>query len=432
MGQSNRSERIEVRPKTRKGGDALCLANRKSARWLFAFSVSSRFYWRVECFRPTSRPSDCANRGSRTTSATMRRASTSSPCGSSTSEKIEDASGRGHTGTLRGGKISPDGRFGACLETFRGWPVEDKEHRALIENRPDLSPQGPFTLELWIKPKPELNADYPNAFLLDKKYVAHADYQLVLGPPDAAGPGSLRVDLGFGGRFGHLVRQAGQVPAGHVVSRRLHVRRQRRGELLPQRPALGQQADRRTRGRSPPARIPCRSATASAATTTAFPGFIDQVRISSGVLEFRRARRRADFRPGLLRPHGIAGVAAVRGDQPSAHAAGRGGGAAFLWTAWPRRPRKLAELAPGKPVAVDYPLDTSLRPDAYRLAARLHVAGPEPYQSQEEFPVRIVPRQPPHRFPVLMWGIWQSARRAQGDGPAEADRLHPRPGPRGR
>jgi hypothetical protein len=66
---------------------------------------------------------------------------------------------------------------------------------------------------------------------------------------------------------------------------------------------------------------------------------------------------------------------------------------------------KLAELAPGKSVVVDYPLDTSLRPGDYRVRAQINVAGSEPYRSKEDFLIRIVPRQPPHRFPVLMWGI---------------------------
>ena len=37
--------------------------------------------------------------------------------------------------------------------------------------------------------------------------------------------------------------------------------------------------------------------------------------------------------------------------------------------------------------------------------ARLSIAGPEQYESQEELTVRIVSRQPPERFPVLMWGV---------------------------
>ena len=64
--------------------------------------------------------------------------------------------------------------------------------------------------------------------------------------------------------------------------------------------------------------------------------------------------------------------------------------------------------------------------------ARLHVAGPEPYQTQEECSVRIVPRQPPHQFPVLMWGIWDPREVLKEMGRLKRDRFQPRPGPRGR
>ena len=66
---------------------------------------------------------------------------------------------------------------------------------------------------------------------------------------------------------------------------------------------------------------------------------------------------------------------------------------------------KLAALLPGRPAVVDYALDTSLRADAYQVVARVSVTGANGYQSREESTVRIVPRQPPHRFPVLMWGV---------------------------
>ena len=76
--------------------------------------------------------------------------------------ETEDASGHGHTLKLQGAAIHPSGRFGACLESFPGWPVEDKRHAAVVANHAALSPKGAFTLELWICPKPELKGDYPS------------------------------------------------------------------------------------------------------------------------------------------------------------------------------------------------------------------------------------------------------------------------------
>ena len=114
-------------------------------------------------------------------------------------ETIEDASGRGHSGVLHGAKINPQGRFGAVPRIVRRLASGRQAPPGAVENHADLNPKGPFTLELWMRPKPELNAEYPDAFLLDKKYVADNGYQLILGPPDAAEARTLRATLGFGG-----------------------------------------------------------------------------------------------------------------------------------------------------------------------------------------------------------------------------------------
>ncbi len=109
-----------------------------------------------------------------------------------------DASGNGHELSLQGAEIASAGRFEAALESFPGWPVQDRQHAARAANDPALSPPGAFSLEMWIRPKPELDEDYQDAFLLDKKYVADDDYQLILGRPDRRGARVLRAVLGFG------------------------------------------------------------------------------------------------------------------------------------------------------------------------------------------------------------------------------------------
>ena len=88
---------------------------------------------------------------------------------------LKDSSGKGHDLTLQGAKTGDAGKFGGGLESFPGFPIEDKKYAALTANKPALSPKGAFTLEMWIKPK----ADWPatsRCYLLDKKYVDHTDY----------------------------------------------------------------------------------------------------------------------------------------------------------------------------------------------------------------------------------------------------------------
>ncbi len=318
-------------------------------------------------------------------------------------EKIEDASGRRHTGTLRGAKLSPNGRFGACLETFRGMPVEDKEHRALIENRPDLSPRGPFTLELWIKPKPEFSADYPQAFLLDKKYVAQTDYQLILGPPDSEGVRILHVALGFGADSDIWYAKPARFQPGTWYHVAFTYDGKGEGSFYLNGIPWG---SRRSEGRQSIAAgtHPLSIGDRIGSCYAGFPGFIDQVRISNVVLEFCRARLdRISDRSCFVRRESPASLRFTVTNLEQTPLARADVGISLDGVA--EKTTELAALAPGKPVVVDYPLDTGLRPDAYRITARLNIAGPEPYQSQEEFSVRIVPRQPPHRFPVLMWGV---------------------------
>jgi hypothetical protein len=136
-----------------------------------------------------------------------------------------DAGGKGLDIQLVGAQISPEGRFGGCLESFPGHPVEDVAHQARVKHQPALSPTGAFTIEMWLKPKPELGEDYPEAFLLDKKYVEHTDYQLVLSRPGSDGRRTLRAVLGYGSDSATYVsepaddsRQLPNLPSGLICT----------------------------------------------------------------------------------------------------------------------------------------------------------------------------------------------------------------------
>ncbi|MDZ7617247.1 MAG: LamG domain-containing protein, partial [Patescibacteria group bacterium] len=112
-------------------------------------------------------------------------------------EPAADLSGNGHGLTLNGAEFVEGGRFGGALRSYRGWPAEDKPHQARAKNHPNLTPAGAFTIEMWIQPADALRG-YPEAFLVDKKYVADHDYQLVLLPESAPDMRQLRMSLGFG------------------------------------------------------------------------------------------------------------------------------------------------------------------------------------------------------------------------------------------
>ena len=262
--------------------------------------------------------------------------------------------------------MSPDGRFGSCLETFRGMPVEDKEHRALIENRPDLSPQGPFTLELWIKPKPELNAACPHAYPAGQEI--RRPCRLPIGPrpagcgrqEDFAGHRSASAPIRKPGTPG----RPGSRRARGVTSPSLTTARAKGAFISTASP--GAASGSRDASRSPPARIPCRSATASAAIMAVSRALSIRSAYRTRVLEFRRARvERISDRACFVRMESPASLRfAVTNLQRTPLV---GAEVSISLDGMAEKTTKLAALASGKSAMVDYPLDTSLRPDAYQL-----------------------------------------------------------------
>jgi hypothetical protein len=105
---------------------------------------------------------------------------------------------------LRGAsRIVANGKSGSCLECFRS--RDDSKEGAEIAVRPGLSPDGRFSVELWLRPKPEMS-EAELTFLLDCNYYlntrdlprANTGYALFLRrTPDGVRP---TVVLGFGSR----------------------------------------------------------------------------------------------------------------------------------------------------------------------------------------------------------------------------------------
>jgi len=328
-------------------------------------------------------------------------------------EEAADAAGAKRTATLQGASIHAEGRFGGCLECFPGWPVEDKPHRAMVPNSPALSPSGAFTIEMWIKPKNELNDAYPESFLLDKKYVAHDDYQLILGSPAKNGDRRLQANLGFGNDSQTYYSQ----PAAFEPGRWRHIAFTYDGAgtgrfyLDGRSWGGGESSGRKNISRG---RHPLSIGDRIGSYHHGFPGFIDQVRITSGVREFRRLKleqvsdRRVFVR---MEPDVRLQLAVTNLQRETAAKAKISASLAEIVKVY-----ELTDLAPGQTQTIEYPLDTSLRPDEYALIAQLELPAPQPESLTERLPVRIVPRRPPNQFPVLMWGIYGGVEQ-------EADRL---------
>jgi len=341
--------------------------------------------------------------------------------------ELKDASKRQADAKLQGAKIHPEGRFGSCLESFPGWPVVDQRHSFVVPNSPTLSPRAAFTLELWLQPKAEFESYKGNPFLLDKKYVAHTDYQLVFGPPQKDGRRTVRLVMGFGDESDNWSSELLPWEAGRWYHLAVTydgagtVRFFRDGE-----PAGGQ--SRRGRGSIAAGTHPLSIGDRLGSNYGGFPGFIDEVRITSGIREFRAAavadisRRRVFLRGEeeanlryQVRNHlsrqveGAQAVLSLVGVDPQVV---------------PARTVDLPPIAPGGESVIEYTFPTKLRPDEYALKVQLKIpATAEPkgsdkansgkadkasefeYEGEESFPVRIIARPSPQRMPVVMWGI---------------------------
>ena len=126
-------------------------------------------------------------------------------------DELSDSSGHGHSLELFGAQPIAGGRFGGGLQSFPGWPVEDKQHAAVAKPQSDLSPDGPFTIDLWMKPAADLpEKDF--GYLLCKKYVSNDDYQLSISPLQDK-TRYLQLSLGFGADSEVFASEAVEWPA---------------------------------------------------------------------------------------------------------------------------------------------------------------------------------------------------------------------------
>lgn len=333
--------------------------------------------------------------------------------------ETEDASGNGHSLTLNGAEFVTGGRFGNALRSHRGWPAEDVRHAAVVKRHEQLTPPGPFTIEMWIRPAPELDG-YPESILIDKKYVAHADYQWTIGRADSNGLRQMQVDLGFGDqseryyspeRFELHPDQWYHVAftydaAGTVA---FWINGQNYGTVT--KPGGGAVH---------PGRHDLSIGDRIGSYYHGFPGLIDQVRITHGVREFRpitaslvgvrTAFLRMEESPTLKYQVTNLTKAPVTDISVEMSIVADDALPSVVAATNRRIPPGLdnqaaLDLPAGESAEFSYPLDTGLRPGDYSLQVTINVPDEQTaWQNVERIPLRIVPRRIPHQMPVVMWG----------------------------
>lgn len=312
-----------------------------------------------------------------------------------------DLSGNGHQATFHGTEIEVQGKFGAAMRSFPGFPVEDNRHGASVKNSAKLSPRGAFTLETWIKPEADIEKAN-TAYLLDKKYVSHTDYQLLFNPAGRTGTRTLRAVLGFGDFSETWYSDPLQLKPEtwyHIV---FMYDGAGRGRFLVNGLPHGEKTVPGV-GAITAGTKPLTIGDRNGSNYGGFPGLVDQVRISSGELEFRPVRfDRLTQRSCYIRmeqnPSLAFQVTNLQTDVLSEATV------TWLLNGDVQGTSTLKNLNSGKPQQVLFPLNTALRPDQYQLTARLKTAGPEGTTAEAAFPIQIVSRKLPDQFPVIMWG----------------------------
>jgi hypothetical protein len=323
--------------------------------------------------------------------------------------ELKDSSSKGNDLQLQGGIIRPQGKFGGALESDRGFPIIDKPHAAVAKASPSLSPRGAFTLEMWLQLKPEI-ADYPMSYIIDKKYVAPTDYQITLNR-DASGMGRFSAILGFGADSDTWNSDMLKLDIGTWYHLVFTYDGAGNGRFLFNGSAAGG-ALKPARGAIAPGKANLSIGDRLGSNYRGFPGLLSQVRLCDGVLEFSPASfaltsDRTAFRRLETTSLKFALTNLQRSKLSGAKATISVGGVGA-------RDIVLPDLDPGAVYEINYPLNTTLKPGAYDVTARVTIPGEKPFVSLQQFPINIVGRPLPRRMPVVMWGAdpseWQRLR----------------------
>ncbi len=321
-----------------------------------------------------------------------------------------DSSSHQLKGMLKGAKQSPNGRFGECLESSAGYPVIDESHAVHVSRSPILSPNAGFTVEMWIRAK--VDDDIPKTYapvLMDMKYVRgnHTGFMLSLTRARSKGTRELAVEIGTGAdsfRWYSLPFQADTQAWQHVAFTYDGVGTV---EFFVNGAATGRSTN------------PAAGAMAAAVRNLSigdrmgsnyrgFPGYMDEVRITKGVREFRPVRFAPEMDRFVFRRMDDDAVLTA---QLVNQTGGALAGAKFSvrMPDGATEPITVPDLAEGESHSIRVKVDSSLKPGEYfvELSATLPKWGSSDhdYQSVTRIPIVIVRRPLPDQMPVVMWGI---------------------------
>lgn len=331
-----------------------------------------------------------------------------------------DLSGRGHALAPRGSsRFGDGGAIGAgCLECFATGEDKGAGGGAVAKHHPSLSPEGAFTIEMWIKAKPEIEAN-KSAWLLDKKYIdyhkegadADRDYCLKLVQA-AGGKRRLVAQLGFGDDSADFGSGGFELPTGAWTHLAFAYDGSGAGRFFVNGRDLGG-STHPGRGGVSGGKRDLVVGDRIGSNYAAFPGWIDGVRILSRAEVFRTGRLELDRGVGRWAFRRMEPGASLSARVCNQTGAPLSGCVATLELDGMGAARGIAVGAMGldEDRQIAFPVDTSLRADRYR--GRIVVegrAGETAHRSEMPVELVLAARPVPGRMPVVLWGTGDLGR----------------------
>ncbi|HPA19308.1 MAG TPA: hypothetical protein PLU30_16295 [Verrucomicrobiae bacterium] len=325
-----------------------------------------------------------------------------------------DASGRGRALALRGSSRFTGGGVagGGALECFGSGADRLVGCGAMAKRHPSLSPAGAFTIEMWIKPKPEL-ADTKSVWLLDKKYLDYRkegadgdrDYCLKLVAA-SGGRRRLVAQLGFGKDSADFGSGAFDLPSGEWA----HVAFAYDGAGVGRFYVNGRDAGGSShpgRGAVSPGQRDLVIGDRIGSNFSAFPGWIDGVRILGRAEVFRTGRLEIDRGSGrwVFRRMEQGASFGVRVCNQTGGALSDCIAVLGIESVGLRKEIRVGQMGLDEVRQIAVDVDTSLRPERYRGSVVVTgMAGETTHRAELPLELVIVPRPSPGRMPVVMWG----------------------------
>lgn len=340
------------------------------------------------------------------------------------SDPLHDRSGNGHELTLRGEdtRIVTGGQFGGALEIRFDQEAGDHRQGASTPSIAALSPQGAFSLEMWIQPGEALR-ERPVAYLLDKKYLmgtsTHArgnrDYLLILRRIHSDRQEyRLEAELGFGEQSETVRSTSINLLSGEWQHVALTYDGHGKACLYLNGKLVGEaewEGRRAITGGNHPLVIGDRYGS----TGHRFPGKISQVRLTSEAVEFLPvpvvAWEVSEARRHFYRMEENAALEVTLTNDTGLPLRGfraRFDGVPDVESI------SIPDLKSNDSVQVKIPVNTALREGTYQGRVILESdTGRLPDGSMAEFEYHLYPRINTNRIPIVMWGSTRNPARLQ-------------------